>query len=146
MELSGCTVYLTKWESYLITIPKGCTTTGCAIFVSLLAGPHPTPVVPSPHREARVCRSAPTASHHGQRAPPTGRLAGPPWTQGALCPTIPENHGVDERRRRGACSGSLPGTKLVLCHDLCVLCSPLAMPRSRVPHGGGVLCHRSRAA
>src|SRR5215468_9382036 len=71
-----------------------------------------------------------------------------PWSvtpESPLCPSIPENHGVDERSIRGMFFGSHAGTKLVLCHGQCVLCSPLVMPRSHVPHGRGVLCHCNRA-
>ena len=59
-----------------------------------------------------------------------------------LCPSIAENHGVDERSMRGVCPGSRAGTKLELCHRQCVLCSPLEIQRSRVPCSRGVLCHR----
>jgi hypothetical protein len=37
-----------------------------------------------------------------------------PWSP--LYPSIPENHGVDERSMRGMCPGSQAGTKLVSCH------------------------------
>ena len=33
-----------------------------------------------------------------------------------LCPSIAENHGVDERSMRGVFPGSRAGTKLVSCH------------------------------
>ena len=34
-----------------------------------------------------------------------------------LCPSIAENHGVDERSMRGVCSYSRAGTKLGVCHS-----------------------------
>jgi hypothetical protein len=60
----------------------------------------------------------------------------------------PTERGVYTRLMRlcSLCAGTKAGTKLVLCHRQCVLCSPLVMPRWRVPRGRGVLCHRSRAA
>ena len=50
-----------------------------------------------------------------------------------LCPSIAENHDVDERSMCGVCPGSSPGTKLVLCHHCCVLCSPLIIRQLLVP-------------
>jgi hypothetical protein len=131
---------------------QGFATTGCAMSASPLANPRSAAlfasprqplVVPSPHKGARVRHSAPTATRHGQHAPPTCRLAGLLWTQASLCPNIPANQGVDERSMRGVCPDSRAGTKLVLCHRCYVLCLPLARPCSRVLRGRRVLCHRS---
>jgi len=38
-----------------------------------------------------------------------------PWSP--LYPSIPENHGVDERSMRGMCPGSQADTKLEVCHQ-----------------------------
>src|SRR5262245_2443703 len=60
----------------------------------------------------------------------------------------PTERGVYTRLMRlcSLCTGTKAGTKLVLCHRPCVLCSSLVMPRWRVRRGRGVLCHRSKAA
>ena len=48
----------------------------------------------------------------GQRPHPWSVDSGSP-----LCPSIAENHGVDERSIRGMSPGSLAGTKLGICHN-----------------------------
>src|SRR2546428_14104986 len=57
-----------------------------------------------------------------------------------LCPSIAENHGVDERTMRGVCPGSRAGTKLGVCHHHALLHSRLQMQTPAVACGRGVLC------